>query len=75
MASALGVRDALLVRASEPSNLDNGFVGRFDRDNIVMPAVIIDSPLADRSVAARELIELVWQSAGWPENPHKNEDD
>jgi hypothetical protein len=71
LVSALGVRDVSLARSGEPSIMDTGYVGAFDRDAVIMPAVVIDAASNDRPTATKELLELVWQSAGWPENPHQ----
>ncbi len=41
-----------------------------DRDNLLLPEIIVDATNVDRAAALRPLFDTLWQACGWPSSPH-----
>jgi hypothetical protein len=49
--------------------------GGFDRERVLIPAFVLEGHFpSDASVACRELLNELWQAAGWDRSPHYDGD-
>lgn len=45
-------------------------VNRFDRDEILLPPIVLDDLGSDLPKLFRPIFDMLWQSAGWPGSPY-----
>jgi hypothetical protein len=63
--AAAGVISAALVvvGSTDPANRR---LGHFDRDDVAIPAIVVDDYSADAALVVRPALDIFWQAAGWP---------
>lgn len=78
LSSELGVEPPLIIYLSlmDLKNIGmfgkdhDGIVGNFDRDDILLPGIVVDNLDIDVSGLLRPIFDILWQAAGWNGSPY-----
>ena len=74
MVSLTGLKGAKLVsRSTRFTGYEEFYNGLVDRDPLVLPEIMVNDFDADVDVALRPLFDMLWQSAGYPQCLHYDE--
>lgn len=71
MLSLLGVRGA---RMALPSSYSTPSHYTIDRDNLVVPELLIEDVAVHAATLLRPVFDIVWQSCGYPGSPNYSDD-
>lgn len=67
----MDVKNVILIG---PSDYFRGIVFQFDRNNIILPGIVIEDTQTEIPKILQPILDMFWQAAGWNGSPYYNED-